>query len=93
MPMTIAKSAARGSTICSWVTKEEQMSKYVGPKTKPLARGLEDVARLLGVSRQHLHRLGKLGKIEVVNIGGRTVMTTLEVERILKFGVSKDVAP
>lgn len=61
-------------------------------ESKPKARRLEDAARSLGLSKGFLYKLEKAGKIRFVRIGGRTVITETEIDRILENGVKTDDA-
>lgn len=56
--------------------------------TKPLAYSIPDAARQLSVSRSHLYKLINDGHVRRVKIGGRSVIPTTEIERLLADGAA-----
>ncbi len=50
---------------------------------EPRAYRINDACRILSISRSHLYALAAEGKIRLVHIGGRTVLPTSEIERLL----------
>jgi len=48
-----------------------------------LAYGISEAAKALGVSRSTIYRAIWRGEIRVAKIGGRTVIPTAELERLL----------
>ena len=50
---------------------------------EPLADGVADAAKRLGVSKGLLYKLHKAGKVKLVKLAGRTLMTRAEQARLL----------
>ena len=48
-----------------------------------LADGVADAAKRLGVSKGLLYKLHKAGKVKLVKLAGRTLMTRAEQARLL----------
>ena len=48
-----------------------------------LAYRIDDAARITGLSRSTLYKLRKAGELAMLSIGGRTVITHAELERLL----------
>jgi len=53
------------------------------PLTVPFAVGINEAARLMGVSRALVYQLISAGELEVVKIGTRTVIRTDVIQRFL----------
>jgi predicted site-specific integrase-resolvase len=51
--------------------------------SEPLADGLADAARRLGISRGLIYKLHKAGKVKLVKLAGRTLITRTEQARLL----------
>ena len=51
--------------------------------TEPLADGLADAAKRLGISRGLIYKLHKAGKVKLVKLAGRTLITRAEQARLL----------
>ena len=49
----------------------------------PLALGVEDAARALGIGRTLAFALIREGQLQAIRIGGRTLVTIAECERLL----------
>lgn len=69
---------------------EQRAPEYRCPQnaTPPLAVGVNDAARLLGVSRDTIYRLINSGKLKSVKLGGRRVVPIRELERLLEEEVT-----
>jgi predicted site-specific integrase-resolvase len=50
---------------------------------EPLADGVADAAKRLGVSKGLLYKLHKAGKVKLVKLAGRTLITRVEQARLL----------
>lgn len=50
---------------------------------EPLADGVADAAKRLGVSKGLLYKLHKAGKVKLVKLAGRTLITRAEQARLL----------
>ena len=70
-------NSARG---CSAPRSPVQMEGQVAP----LAYGLKDAGRALGgVSPKTLYRWARAGKLDIVRLGGRSLVARAELERLL----------
>ena len=52
----------------------------------PRAYRVPDACRALGVGRSTLYKLASAGKLRLVRIGGRTVVPSIEVDRLATEG-------
>jgi len=50
---------------------------------KRLAYSIKETTQMLGISRSALYRHISAGKVSIRHVGGRTLITAAEVERIL----------
>ena len=57
-----------------------------------LAYSPGEVARLLGVSRQHLHNLTRRGELRVSKIGRATRIPASELDRLVNEGTGRKPA-
>jgi excisionase family DNA binding protein len=55
---------------------------------KPKARSLQDGAVILGVCRGTFYNLETAGKIKLIRIGGRTLISEAEIDRLLTNGTT-----
>lgn len=66
-------------------TAHDTESKYTQSNNtiEILAYRIPDACRALSISRSHLYDLASKGRLRLVKIGGRTVVPTTEIARIL----------
>ncbi len=57
-----------------------------------LSYSMSEAARAVGLSQATLFRLVKDGKLETVKIGSRTLVTRVELERLLAQGAQSSKA-
>jgi excisionase family DNA binding protein len=66
---------------------EEQMTlNNAVVEYKPRARSMQDAARTLGVNRSLLYKMAKRGELELIKLGGRTIVDEREIDRLLEEG-------
>ena len=53
---------------------------------EPRAYRIPDACRILSLSRSHLYDLASKGRVKLLKIGGRTLVSREEIERLLKDG-------
>ena len=56
----------------------------IGEPAEPLAHSIDETARLLGLSRDTIHRLIRDGELARVKIGSRTLVTTRSMHKLLE---------
>lgn len=52
----------------------------------PMARRITDACAALSISRSHLYDLAAQGKVQLIKIGGRTLVPEAEIRRIASEG-------
>jgi excisionase family DNA binding protein len=52
----------------------------------PRAFVVKDACERLSIGRSHLYALAKKGTLRIVKIGGRTVVPSTEIDRLLSTG-------
>ena len=57
-----------------------------------LSYRMDEAARVVGISQATLYRLVKDGKLRTVKIGTRTLVTRVELERLLAAGGASPAA-
>jgi excisionase family DNA binding protein len=53
---------------------------------RPVAYRVREGCEALGISRAHLYALEKRRKIRLVRVGGRTLIPTYEIDRLVREG-------
>lgn len=53
---------------------------------QPRAYRIPDACRILSLSRSHLYALAAAGRVKLLKLGGRTLVSAEEIERLLKDG-------
>ena len=66
------------------------MSHPIAPSEKPLARTLRNAASALGVCRDLFYLMEKRGEIQLVRVGGRTLVPESELDRLLATGTPQN---
>jgi hypothetical protein len=69
--------------IASLHDNNQEQRMFKEQPTEPLADGLADAARRLGISRGLIYKLHKAGKVRLVKLAGRTLITRAEQARLL----------
>jgi hypothetical protein len=64
-------------------TSTRRRSARPAPPPDALAYGLEDAARISGLSRSSLRRRAAEGRLKLVKIGGRTLVPADSLKRLL----------
>jgi excisionase family DNA binding protein len=62
------------------------VSHTIAQSEKPLARTLRNAALALGVCRDLFYLMEKRGEIQLVRVGGRTLVPESELDRLLAAG-------
>jgi excisionase family DNA binding protein len=60
--------------------------------TEPLADSLPVAARRMGVSVPHVYRLAQKGKLKIIKLGSRSLVTRAEQRRVLGEATTADAA-
>ena len=59
---------------------------------EPLADGVVDAAKRLGISKGLLYKLHRAGKVKLVKLAGRTLITRAEQARLLADGAGEAIS-
>jgi hypothetical protein len=72
------------------MTKFDELHKLDNESSRPQNRGhrLRDAGARLGLSPSSIYRHAAAGKIQLVRVGGRTLITDAEIARLLRVGAA-----